>query len=163
MCASARSTSASNPRAASGLCPEYQSNVPIKRCIIFSRGFLVKLHRISGHEAALPNCACGLPTTEWSLPCQSPDPRDVFRSPLPKPVERPRLPYPRGWKSANPPTLPVPPPRATTPALTICKLPLSSASCSPRWAYSNAPDSLAAAVARSSVFIGHPFFITSSQ
>jgi|CZKY01.1.fsa_nt_gi hypothetical protein len=106
--------------------------VPVKGGVIFGSGFFVKLRRISGHRAALPNCACGLPPMNWSLPCQSPGPPVAFRSPLPKPVERLGRPCPRGWKSANPPTLPVPQPRATTPALTTCKLPLSSASCSPR-------------------------------
>jgi hypothetical protein len=134
-----------------GQCPVYFSvklesgirallQVPVKCRIIFGSGFLVKLHRISGHGAALPNYAGGLRTMKSSLPCQSPGPRDAFRSPFPRLVERPGQRCRRGWKSANPPALPVPQPRATTPALTICKLPLSFASCSPRQAYSNAAE-----------------------
>jgi hypothetical protein len=104
--------------------------VPVKHRVIFGSGFLVKVHRISGHWEALPNCASGLPTMKWFLPCQSPDRLIAFRSPLPKPLEGPRQLFPRGWKSANQPMLLVPQLRATMLALTTCKLPLSSAPCS---------------------------------
>src|ERR1035437_3765181 len=102
--------------------------IPVKRRVIFGSGFLVKLHRVSGHGAASPNCAFVLPPRERPSLCPSPVLRRAFQSPLPKLVERPRRPCPRGWKSANPPALPVPPPRATTPVLATCKLPLSFAS-----------------------------------
>ncbi len=102
--------------------------IPVKRRVIFGSGFLVKLHRVSGHGATSPNCAFVLPPRERSSLRPSPVLRRAFQSPLPKLVERPRRPCPRGWKSANPPALPVPPPRATTPVLATCKLPLSFAS-----------------------------------
>src|SRR3981081_3470147 len=135
MCASARSTSASNLRAASALL-----KVPVKRRIIFGGGLLMKL-RLSGHVAALPSCACGFPPMKRSSLYPSPVLRLAFQSQLPKPVGRPRLPCHHGWKSGSRPTLPVLQRTATTPAPATYKLPVSSVPCSPRSAYIIAVDS----------------------
>src|ERR1035437_4061339 len=80
--------------------------IPVKRRVIFGSGFLVKLHRVSGHGAASPNCAYGLPPRERSSLCPSPVLRRAFQSPLPKLVDLPRRPFLRGWKSGIQPTLP---------------------------------------------------------
>jgi hypothetical protein len=55
-----------------GLCVRAALKIPIKCRVIFGGSFLVKLHNPSGHEAASPNCDCGLRTRERFLPCPNP-------------------------------------------------------------------------------------------
>src|ERR1700685_2244871 len=67
----------------------------------------MKLDCPIGHQAVSPSSAGVLRPMTWFSPCQNPARRSSSRSRLPKLLVNPRPPCRQGWKSENPPTLPV--------------------------------------------------------